>query len=254
MVSSVGPKDAKESTEGRSQSLVHSLTHFLYCFPRLLKASSNDFNGKFPAEIDTMVNLEYFFASANNFTPGIIPEFLGSLFKLEELGLKSTNRLGEIPTFLGDLTNLILLDLDDNMLSGPLPTELAQLSDLEFLLLNRNDLAGGIPTEFSALTSLRLALLDRNDLHGSMAHMCDLPNFLEPSSDSDGTEFLIADCFGGNPKIDCECCKICCSDINPNCHEYTEIPNIDPRWEYNYNRLEFKFGDETSFFISDVLP
>jgi hypothetical protein len=201
-----------------------------------------------------MINLDYFFANANDFTPGIIPDSFAELFKLEELGLKSTNRLGEIPAFLGDLTDLILLDLDKNMLYGPLPTELAQLSDLEFLLLNRNQLSGDIPTEFAALTSLRLALLDQNNLEGSVAHMCDLPNFLEPSRDSDGTEFLIADCFGDNPKIDCKCCKICCGDLNPNCHEYTEIPNIDPKFEYNYNRLEFKFGDETSFFISDVLP
>lgn len=200
-----------------------------------------------------MVNLEYFMASANNFTPDFIPEFFGDLFKLEELGLKSTSRVGGIPAFLGDLKDLILLDLDNNMLSGPLPTELAKLTDLEFLLLNRNELSGDIPIEFSALTSLRLALLDRNDLHGSMAHMCDLPNFLEPSRDSDGTEFLIADCIGDNPKIDCKCCKICCSDLNPNCHEYTAIPNIDPKWEYNFNRLEFKFGNETSFFVSDIL-
>jgi hypothetical protein len=220
----------------------------------LLTVSSNDLNGDLPTEIALLLGLKYFFASANNFTPGIIPESYAGLLKLEELGLKATNRLGEIPAFLGDLTDLILLDLDSNMLSGPLPTELAQLSDLEFLLLNRNELSGGIPIEFSGLTSLRMALLDRNDLQGSMAHMCDLPNFLEPSRDSDGTEFLIADCFGDNPKIDCECCKICCSDLNPNCHEFTDIPNVDPEWEYNYNRLEFKFGDQTSFFISDVLP
>jgi hypothetical protein len=201
-----------------------------------------------------MVNLEYFFASANDFTPGVIPEFFEDLFKLEELGLKSTNRLGEIPAFLGNLNDLKLLDLDNNMLTGPLPPELAQLTDLEFLLLNRNELSGGIPDEYDALTSLRLALLDRNDLQGSMAHMCGLPNFLEPSRDSDGTEFLIADCGGDNRKIDCECCKTCCSDLNLNCHGYTEIANVEPSWAYNYNRLEFRFGDETSFFVSDVLP
>ena len=55
-----------------------------------------------------MVNLEHFFASTNDFTPRIIPEFLQTLKKLEELGLKSTYRLGGIPTFLGDLTDLIL--------------------------------------------------------------------------------------------------------------------------------------------------
>jgi hypothetical protein len=220
----------------------------------LSTVSSNSFSGDIPAEIGFMVTLEYFFANANNFTPGIIPEFFEDLFQLEELGLKSTNRFGGIPAFLGDLNGLILLDLDDNMLSGPLPLELAQLIDLEYLLLNRNSLTGFIPLEFSALTSLRLAFLEGNDLSGSIKHMCNLPNFFESSGDNNGMGVLIADCGGGENRkiIDCECCKICCSDLNPICH--TEIPNIDAKWEYQDNRLEFEFGDEMSVFISDVIP
>jgi hypothetical protein len=226
----------------------------LYRFPCFPTVSSNAFGGDLPAEIGTIGNLKYFFASGNDFVQGVIPEFLASLTKLEELGLKSTNRLGEIPAFLGDLDDLVLLDLDDNMLSGPLPSELGQLTDLEFLLLNRNELSGDIPTEFGGLTSLRLAFLDRNDLSGSLAPLCELPIFHQPVGDNDGMELLIADCNGEDPEIECTCCTVCCSDDDPNCHAYTAIPNVDPIWEYNYNRLEFTFGSETSFFATDSLP
>jgi hypothetical protein len=207
-----------------------------------------------------MSRLKYFFASANDFTPGFIPDFLASLTKLEELGLKSTNRVGEIPAFLGDLNRLILLDLDNNMLSGPLPPELAQLTDLEFLLLNRNELSGDIPSEFSALTSLRVAFLDQTALSGSLASLCELPVFKEPVAvaqklgDGDGTKLLIADCAGGDPEIVCECCTICCSSLDQDCNKNTAISNMDPSWVASYSRNYFKFGDEAIFLASDIVP
>jgi hypothetical protein len=199
-----------------------------------------------------MTNLEYFFASSNDFSPGFIPDFIASLIKLEELGLKSTNRLGEIPAFLGALNELIFLDLDDNTLSGSLPPEMAQLTNLEFLLLNRNELSGDIPSLFSTLTSLRVAFLDRNDLSGSLAHLCDLPAFKEPMGDE--TKLLIADCGGGDPEIVCECCTICCSSLDQDCNKNTAIPKMNPTWEASYNRIYFILGDEAFFLASDLVP
>jgi Leucine-rich repeat (LRR) protein len=200
-----------------------------------------------------MSNLEYFFASSNAFTPGFIPNFLASLTKLEELGLKSTSRHGEIPAFLGDLNDLILLDLDDNMLTGSLPPELGQLTDLEFLLLNRNELSG-IPSEVSALTSLRVAFLDRNNLSGSLAPLCKLPAFKESLGDADGTKLLTADCGGEDPEVVCDCCTICCSDLDQDCNKNTAIPKMDPTWEASYNRIYFILGDEAIFLASDFVP
>jgi hypothetical protein len=201
-----------------------------------------------------VANLRYFFASANDFTPAVIPAFLGGLSDLEEIGLKSVFRIGEIPTFLGNLTKLILLDLDDNTLFGPVPSELGQLTDLQFLLLNRNTLTGEIPQEFSRLTKLRLAFLDRNSLTGSLAAMCQLATFREQAGDVDGTELITADCRGPDIEIECLCCTTCCNDLNAECHDFTDIPSLDPIWEFASNRLTYSFGNTSFFFSTDVLP
>jgi hypothetical protein len=232
-------------------NLLQSSQHLLALFPTV---SSNGFTGFIPEEIGSLVNLRYFFASANYFTPAVIPEFLAGLHNLEEIGLKSTSRIGEIPSFLGDLTELILLDLDDNTLSGPLPSELGQLSKLQFLLLNRNALTGEIPAEFSGLTELRLAFLDRNALTGSMAPMCQLSNFHEFADDIDGTELITADCIGPDKEIECICCTVCCNDLFQVCHDFTDVPTLDPMWEHSSNRLTYSFGDTSFFFSTDVLP
>jgi hypothetical protein len=215
--------------------------------------SSNKLDGDISTEIGLLSTLQYFFASANNFTPGIIPESFSRLLKLQELGLKTTNRIGGIPSFLGSMTELILLDLDDNNLYGPLPPELGQLVNLQFLLLNRNQLYGTTPLEFSGLISLRVAFLDRNSLVGSLAPLCDLPTFNEADGDLDGRELITADCDGGaDPETDCECCTSCCNDLNQECNDYTSIPHLDPRWEFSYSRFEFTFGTNARYIASTL--
>jgi hypothetical protein len=201
-----------------------------------------------------MSSLRYFFASVNPFAPAIIPNFLQTLTKLEEIGLKSTNRLGGIPTFLGDLTDLVLLDLDGNTLSGPVPTELGQLTKMEFLLLNRNSLTGEIPAELANLRDLRLAFFDRNSFNGTLAPMCALGIFNETGGDADGTELITSDCLGPNIEVECSCCTTCCNDQIGGCHDYSEVPNLDPIWEYRNNRLTYSFGDTSFFFSTDILP
>jgi Leucine-rich repeat (LRR) protein len=197
-----------------------------------LDLSSNQFSGDFPVEMGALFNLTYFFASANDWTQGLIPKFLENLDKLEELGLKSTRRFGNIPSFLGFLPNLQLLDLDNNALFGPLPPELGQLGKLEFLLLNRNQLSGFIPENYSALTSLRMAFFDKNALIGSMAPICRLPTFQNPQSDDLARDLLTADCDGvSGAEITCACCRICCDDLIEDCNNNYEIANQDPRWE-----------------------
>jgi hypothetical protein len=186
-----------------------------------------------------MSNLKYFFASVNDFTNAIIPDFLEQLVNLEEIGLKSTNRFGGIPTFLGNLADLVLLDLDDNTLFSVVPTELGQLSKLEFLLLNRNDLTGEIPAEIQALGNLRVAFFDRNSLNGTLAPMCELATFNETVGDIDGTELITSDCLGPNSEIDCPCCTTCCDDLVDDCHDFFEVPSLDPIREYQNNRLTF---------------
>jgi hypothetical protein len=130
-------------------------------------------------------------------------------------------------------------------------------------LLNRNQLTGQLPIEFAALTSLRLAFFEDNLLQGNMASLCQLPNFQTPdaliernSGGSGGGGRITADCLplGGVIEIGCECCTTCCNANIANCNDNYDIPNLDPTWEANYNRVYFTFGDETSFFSSDVIP
>jgi hypothetical protein len=201
-----------------------------------------------------MSDLEYFFASGNDFDEGIVPAFLGSLPNLREIGLKSSNRYGNIPLWLGNLTNLMLLDLDDNKMFGPLPAVLGQLTKLQFLLLNRNLLSGGIPDEYDKMTSLRMAFFDKNRLNGTMAPLCRLPEFSMPRNDLAGRELITSDCaigFGGEvAEIGCLCCTSCCVDGDSNCNNNYQIPNLDPTWEASYNRITFKFGEKTSSFTT----
>jgi hypothetical protein len=202
-----------------------------------------------------MRKLRYFFASVNPFSPAVIPAFLETLTNLEEIGLKSTNRLGGIPTFLGDLTDLVLLDLDDNTLFGPVPTELGQLTNMEFLLLNRNSLTGEIPVDLADLTKLRLAFFDRNSFNGTLAPICALGIFNETVGDVDGTELITSDCLGPNIEVECSCCTACCNDQIGGCHDYSEVPNLDPIWNNRNVRLTYSFGKNASFFFStDILP
>jgi hypothetical protein len=201
-----------------------------------------------------MIDLRYFFVSENAFTPAIIPAFLETLTNLQEIGFKSTNRLGAIPTFLGDLTDLELLDLDENSLSGSVPTELGLLSNMQFLLLNRNLLTGEIPAELALLRKLRLAFFDRNSFNGTLAPMCATPVFLENPGDADGRELITSDCLGPDIEVDCTCCTSCCNDQVGICHDYFEVPNLDPIWEYRNNRLTYSFGNTSFFFSTDVLP
>jgi hypothetical protein len=230
----------------------HPALSFLFLF--FPTVSSNQLDGGFPGEYGLMSSLEYFFASANAFTEDIIPAFLGSLLNLREIGLKSANRYGNIPPWLGGLKNLTLLDLDQNNLFGPLPTELGLLTKLQFLLLNRNDLSGGIPDEYDSLTSLRMGFFDKNNLNGNMAPLCRLPAFSMPQADLAGRELLAADCGSGfgaaAAEIDCGCCTSCCVDGDSNCNINYEIPNLDPTWEARYNRIYFKFGEQTSSFAT----
>jgi hypothetical protein len=247
MVSSLSSDGLKSNSVQRTHSAVFS-------FSLLPTVSSNQLSGGFPGEYGLMSSLEYFFASGNDLTEDIIPAFLGSLPNLREIGLKSANRNGTIPLWLGTLKNLTLLDLDDNKLFGPLPAELGLLTKLQFLLLNRNSLSGGIPNEYDSLTSLRMAFFDKNNLNGTLAPICRLPKFSIPRSDLAGRELLSADCAAGfgeaAAEIKCSCCTSCCDDGDSKCNINHKIPNLDPTWEAKYNRIFFKFGEESSSFAT----
>ena len=144
------------------------------------KVPSNDLTGAIPPFL-SLLDLDYLFLADNEFDEGPIPATFASMTTLEELSLKSTNRIGAIPDFVGSLTNLYLLDIDDNGFTGAIPSSLVNLQKLQFLLLNRNDgIAGTIPASLSRLTSLRVVFLHGTSLTGGLKHLCSIPSYTAP--------------------------------------------------------------------------
>ncbi len=105
--------------------------------------------------------------SANQLTGDIPPE-LGSLTKLELLGLGYNDLTGEIPPELSNLSRLKWLSLGGNQLSGEIPAELRGLTALQILNLGGNDLSGEIPPEAGNLDNLQWMELGGNQLGGKI--------------------------------------------------------------------------------------
>ncbi|CAB9516380.1 serine threonine-protein kinase BRI1-like [Seminavis robusta] len=205
-----------------------------------LDLSQNEFTGEIPSTIGAMTDLTYLFLAENDFVANSIPGWIEGLAFLEELSLKSTQRTGTIPSFLGDLTYLVLLDLDNNNLVGNIPSELGNLSELHVLLLNRNNLTSTIPDSFADLRNLKLIFLDANDdIQGDLdALFCSNPLFLIKPVIVASCDVCDAAAF--------DCCTSCCegtSECNPGIH----VPDLDPIWQLNYDRVFFTFAREDFF-------
>ncbi|KAJ6886614.1 receptor-like protein 12 isoform X2 [Populus alba x Populus x berolinensis] len=98
---------------------------------------------------------------------GELPDLLGNLTQLIELGLAGNNQLGgQIPFSLGKLKQLKYLHLGNNSFIGPIPDSLFKLTQLEWLDLSYNRLTGLIPFQISRLSSLTALLLSNNQLIG----------------------------------------------------------------------------------------
>ena len=218
-----------------------------------LDLSNNDLIGDMPEEIGSMHNLTYLFLAGNReLTPGPIPATYESLVKMEEISLRGTERDGELPEFISNWTNLVFLDLSDNGFSDTIPASYGGLTKLEFILLNKNRLlSGAVPDSFSNLENLRGVFLQESGLQGDLEHMCAMAAFNEPENDPDGSEVLVADC--NEQLITCTCCICCPNEDDSRCGVFNTL-NLNPQWESGYNRIEFYFGNETSFIDSDRIP
>ena len=124
-------------------------------------------NGRIPAELGNMINLEYLGIWGNQLT-GIIPPELGQLTNLRSLVLGANKLTGPIPSALGDLPNLQELYLWGNELTGPIPASLSSLTNLKDLRLSDNRLSGPVPSWLGSLTNLEVLTLDENQLTGTI--------------------------------------------------------------------------------------
>ena len=99
---------------------------------------------------------------------GSVPNTLGDLAGLKQLGLSYNELSGPIPPQLGDLTKLELLYMHGNLLSGPVPPQLGDLTKLEHLGLAGNSLSGAIPAQIGNLAALETLQLQSNLLSGAI--------------------------------------------------------------------------------------
>ena len=125
----------------------------------------NQLNGRVPAELGSLINIQDLSLARNRLT-GELPAELGSLKSLERLYLDSNLLTGPIPPEVGNLSNLERLYLFGNQLRGEIPPELGKLTKLEELLLDDNQLSGVIPSELGSMTNLETLRLSFNRLTG----------------------------------------------------------------------------------------
>ena len=123
---------------------------------------------------------------------------------------------------------------DANSLTGSIPFVFGFLSNLGHLLLNGNELTGTIPSEFASLTNLRVLLLDSNSFVGNADVVC--------TADKGKIDTFVMDCSGDKPEIQCSCCTLCCADSNPTCNAYDWQLNVDPVWEYTFQRGRYAYN------------
>ncbi|KAM7489894.1 hypothetical protein LguiB_027378 [Lonicera macranthoides] len=130
-------------------------------------------SGKVSPSLLELNHLKHLDLSYNSFYPSPIPEFIGSLSKLQHLNLSLNGFIGKVPHQLGNLTNLRSLDLGSNY--NLTVENLEWLSDLRLLRhldLNLVDLE-----KVDLLQSIdRLSFL--SSLH--LVH-CNLPGIISPS-------------------------------------------------------------------------
>ncbi|GLT83945.1 hypothetical protein SLE2022_022080 [Rubroshorea leprosula] len=168
-----------KSAKGEGLGFLTSLTNCSKL--RWLQFYDNHFDGELPISIANLsIKLEEFRAGGSQIS-GKIPEEIGNLVGLTELGIFSTDIIGEIPSSIGNLKNLSILHLFDNRISGPIPSSLGNITQLLALLLQGNHLNGLIPPSLGNCSQLEHVYLHNNSFSGiipkqlfSLSHVIEL--------------------------------------------------------------------------------
>ncbi|XP_058187609.1 receptor-like protein EIX2 [Rhododendron vialii] len=100
----------------------------------IMDLSDNNFTGRIPKELTSLVGLISLNMSRNHLS-GVIPKKIGSMGLLGALDLSRNQLYGEIPASISSLTFLSYLDLSFNNLSGRIPssTQLQSFSASSFV-------------------------------------------------------------------------------------------------------------------------
>ena len=165
----------------------------------------------------------------NNSLTGGIPENIGKLTELTQLGLKSNDLKGEIPESIGDLINLTQLSFGYDSLSGNIPESIGKLKKLTLLDLSHNQLSGNIPKAIGELTALHTFLADSNNLSGTISDdFCTIFSNLI-NYDLSGNKFCPPQpsCIDNKNNIGNQNCDNACGDentfVNDHCYSTADL-------------------------------
>jgi len=146
-----------ETPSGFEDNLVHKLV-----------MPNNGLAGSIPKEISFLHRLTHLVLPFNADLVGSSSlDGLHALTYLSDLELQYCGLTGQIPEFMGNLRALTNVGFGNNLLSGPLPSSFFGLTNLELLGLDDNALTGPIGP-FGALTNLKSLYLEDNRFSGEL--------------------------------------------------------------------------------------
>jgi len=154
---------------------------------------------------------------------GNIPNEIGNLTELKQLGLKKNNLSGKIPESIGKLTKLTQLNLANNALTGSIPESIGNLKFLTNLIISNNGLSGNIPNSIGELSALHILLADSNSFSGFIPNgLCNIETL-----DISNNQFCNSQPYCiDSPEIigyqDCNCSNDK-SKINGYCYSITDL-------------------------------
>uniref|UniRef100_A0A7R9W7P3 L domain-like protein n=1 Tax=Pseudictyota dubia TaxID=2749911 RepID=A0A7R9W7P3_9STRA len=188
---------SRNSLEGHLPARLLNATHL-----KLLEVGDNLLTGSFPEIVRDTSPLRFLRAERNDFN-GPLPASVGNLLNLEDLFLHMNRLSGTLPDSLTNLKKLSRLVLSRNRFSGSLPDIFGEMKSLWRLFLDANKFGGRLPPSFAQVDGLSIFSIANNSFSGGMEPVCERRC---------GSVFAIADCYGNQSDITCDCCQVCCTD------------------------------------------
>jgi Leucine-rich repeat (LRR) protein len=134
----------------------------------VLSLTSNQFGGVLPSSIANLSSQFSSLTMGGNMIHGSIPNEIGKLVNLIDLGLEINYLGGPLPDALGKLQQLQVLYLEKNKFSGPIPSSLGNLTKLTRLYMEKNRFEGSIPSSLENCQNLLQLDLSSNNLNGTI--------------------------------------------------------------------------------------
>jgi len=188
---------------------------------------------------------------------GRIPESIGDLTELTQLGLKNNNLSGEIPESIGNLTQLTQLSLSKNSLSGTIPDTIGNLKSLWRLDFSNNLLSGTLPRSLSNLSILEVLLADSNNLRSPIPQ--EICNIYNPNSNFEfsGNQFCppLPYCIDSPILIGYQNCDTSCGSgntyLNGYCYSQSDLDVLNS-FVINQDSLNMFFDDDSNGVIDHL--